>query len=223
MTVVLASPISSKAKNRFCNLMSQDPVCVVEQVKGDKMFLRSANNRYHFWVNPSSDPHWSIDWCYWESVASVCGGCSATDSHSQQGFYWFSISIRYWFSINPPQLILNKPHLLDSQLVVATDSQLVISVAYHGCPESQADWKNTFSVTCFTLLTRISRDLGDSGFLSFWGVARSVRIGHHWHKRGNRVASPSQVPSAATDYGKPCWLDSGNVLPRQYPWPARWR
>ena len=145
---------------------------------------------------------------------------------------WFSFSTRVLLILNlnsllilnkPAPLILNKPHLLDSQLVVATDSQLVISVAYHGCPESQADWKNTFSVTCFTLPTRISRDLGDSGFLSFSGVARSVRIGQYWHKRGNRVASPSQIPSAATDHGKPRWLDSGNVLPRQYPWPARWR
>ncbi len=58
---VLASPKSSKAKNRFCNLMSCDPVCVVEQIKDGRMFLRSANNRYHFWVDVSSSVDWFID------------------------------------------------------------------------------------------------------------------------------------------------------------------
>lgn len=150
MTVVLASPISSKAKNRFCNLMSQDPVCVVEQVKGDKMFLRSANNRYHFWVNPSSDPHWFIDW-YWESVAIVCGGCSATDSHSQQGFYWFSFSTTLLSLNKPALLILNKPHPLDSQKAPAIDSQQslpfenwLISVAYLSLVRLQPIWNIFF-------------------------------------------------------------------------------
>ena len=59
--VVQVSPLSSKAKNRFANLMSCDPICVVEQIKENKMFLRSANNRYHFWVDPSSGEDWIID------------------------------------------------------------------------------------------------------------------------------------------------------------------
>jgi hypothetical protein len=59
--VVLVSPISTKAKNRFANLMGCDPVCVVEQHNGSKIFLRSANNRYHFWVDQSSNQDWFID------------------------------------------------------------------------------------------------------------------------------------------------------------------
>jgi hypothetical protein len=34
---------------------------VVEQHKGSKIFLRSANNRYHFWVDQSSGQDWFID------------------------------------------------------------------------------------------------------------------------------------------------------------------
>tara|TARA_B100000902_G_C27265673_1_gene893377 strand:+ start:582 stop:764 length:183 start_codon:yes stop_codon:yes gene_type:complete len=55
------SPRSIKAKNRFANLMASDSVCVVEQVNGNKIFLRSANNRYHFWVDVSSNEDWFID------------------------------------------------------------------------------------------------------------------------------------------------------------------
>jgi len=158
MSLVLATPVSSKAKNRFCNLMSQDPVCVVEQVKGDKLFLRSANNRYHFWVNPSSDPHWSIDWC-WESVAIVCGGCSATDSHSQQGFYWFSFSTTLLSLNKPALLILNKTHPLDSQKALALDSQQsppfenwLISAAYHVSPACQGNCKIYFCIATYKIL-----------------------------------------------------------------------
>lgn len=161
MSLVLATPVSSKAKNRFCNLMSQDPVCVVEQVKGNKMFLRSANNRYHFWVNPSSDPHWFID-CNWESVAIVCGGCSATDSHSQQGFYWFSFSTTLLSLNKPALLILNKTHPLDSQKAPALDSQQsppfenwLISAAYHVPLGSQGNWKIYFCIATYVFSSRV--------------------------------------------------------------------
>ena len=60
MTVEV-SPRSTKAKNRFANIMGCDTICVVEQVNGNKIFLRSANNRYHFWVDVSSKEDWFIN------------------------------------------------------------------------------------------------------------------------------------------------------------------
>ena len=53
-------PKSSKAKNRFANLMDQLHSCRVEQRKDGRIFLASISGRYHFWVNESADDHWDI-------------------------------------------------------------------------------------------------------------------------------------------------------------------
>jgi len=53
-------PLSSKAKNRFCNLMSRNPVCNVEQDHGDRLFLTSANGGNHFWVDLMGDADWLV-------------------------------------------------------------------------------------------------------------------------------------------------------------------
>jgi len=60
---VTVKPKSSKAKNRLINSMSNNPVCTVEQDKGDGMlFLASQNQKYFFWVNISEDCYWECDW-----------------------------------------------------------------------------------------------------------------------------------------------------------------
>jgi len=48
---VTVKPKSSKAKNRFANLMDNNPVCVVEQDSGGELFLASENRKYFFWVS----------------------------------------------------------------------------------------------------------------------------------------------------------------------------
>lgn len=55
------TPKSKKAKNRFANLMGNNDECVVEQHKGDCVFLRSFNGRNFFWVNLHNDPDWNVD------------------------------------------------------------------------------------------------------------------------------------------------------------------
>ena len=55
------TPKSKKAKNRFCNLMQSESECIIEQHKGDRVFLTSVNGKNHFWVNLNSDEHWSIE------------------------------------------------------------------------------------------------------------------------------------------------------------------
>jgi len=60
METIHVKPISSKAKNRFANLMARDSVCIIEQIVNNKLFLRSANNRNFFWVALDNDPHWMI-------------------------------------------------------------------------------------------------------------------------------------------------------------------
>ena len=55
------TPKSSKAKNRFANLMGSDGTCIIEQVKGDMLFLRSANKRNFFWIHVKNDPHWMLN------------------------------------------------------------------------------------------------------------------------------------------------------------------
>jgi hypothetical protein len=60
---VTVKPKSSKSKNRLINTMGNNPVCIVEQDKGDGMlFLASQNQKYFFWVNISEDCHWECDW-----------------------------------------------------------------------------------------------------------------------------------------------------------------
>lgn len=62
-------PKSSKAKNRFANLMENNPVCSVEQDTGSELFLASENRKYFFWVSTRTgsnrfgskvDSHWEI-------------------------------------------------------------------------------------------------------------------------------------------------------------------
>jgi hypothetical protein len=55
------SPKSKKAKNRFANLMDSNEECIVEQNKGDRLFLTSMNGKNHFWVNISNDKDWEVD------------------------------------------------------------------------------------------------------------------------------------------------------------------
>jgi hypothetical protein len=60
-STAFVTPKSKKAKNRFANLMDQIDECIVEQNKGDRVFLTSANGKNHFWVNILGDEHWDIE------------------------------------------------------------------------------------------------------------------------------------------------------------------
>ena len=69
MKKVTVKPKSSKAKNRFANLMDKNPVCIVEQNTGDELFLASENRKYFFWVSTRAgtnrfggrvDAHWEV-------------------------------------------------------------------------------------------------------------------------------------------------------------------
>ena len=51
MRKVIVKPKSSKAKNRFANIMEGNPVCVVEQDTGGELFLAAENRKYFFWVS----------------------------------------------------------------------------------------------------------------------------------------------------------------------------
>ena len=58
-------PLSSKAKNRFANIMDQFHMCTVEQEKVidgvDHFFLVSMNRLYCFWVPVKGNEHWKIE------------------------------------------------------------------------------------------------------------------------------------------------------------------
>jgi hypothetical protein len=61
MKKVQVIPKSKKAKNRLANMMDGNPICIVEQDKGDGMlFLASENRKYFFWVN--TEDFWECDW-----------------------------------------------------------------------------------------------------------------------------------------------------------------
>jgi len=69
MRKVIVKPKSSKAKNRFANVMNKNPVCIVEQDTGGELFLVSENGEYAMWVSTrsgvnrfgdKSDMHWEI-------------------------------------------------------------------------------------------------------------------------------------------------------------------
>jgi len=69
MSTVTVKPISSKAKNRFANIMQSNPVCFVEQDTGEELFLAAENRKYFFWVSLRTgsnrfgskvDGHWEI-------------------------------------------------------------------------------------------------------------------------------------------------------------------
>jgi hypothetical protein len=61
MNTAFVSPKSKKAKNRFCNLMGSESQCIVEQNKGDRVFLRSLNGCNFFWVNLHNDCDWEVE------------------------------------------------------------------------------------------------------------------------------------------------------------------
>ena len=58
--MVNVEPISSKAKNRFANMMDKLHGCHVEQETDTKLFLASINKKYFFWIEKVNDPHWKI-------------------------------------------------------------------------------------------------------------------------------------------------------------------
>ena len=41
--------------------MQNQPECIIEQDKGDRVFLTSANGKNHFWVSLIDDKDWSIE------------------------------------------------------------------------------------------------------------------------------------------------------------------
>ena len=59
--IVFVTPKSKKSHNRFCNLMERNQECIVEQHHWNKVFLTSANGKYHFWVNLNFDNDWEIE------------------------------------------------------------------------------------------------------------------------------------------------------------------
>lgn len=58
--IVNVVPISSKAKNRFANVMDKLHGCYVEQEDNGKLFLASINKKNFFWVDKENDPNWKI-------------------------------------------------------------------------------------------------------------------------------------------------------------------
>ena len=57
---VNVQPKSSKAKNRFVNLMSSLHAMEVEQETETQLFVVSINRKYCFWMNKENDPHWEV-------------------------------------------------------------------------------------------------------------------------------------------------------------------
>ena len=53
-------PKTSKAKNRFANMMNGLHSCRVENRKDGKVFLASISGNYFFWMNESADDHWEV-------------------------------------------------------------------------------------------------------------------------------------------------------------------
>ena len=61
MQTAFVTPLSRKAKNRFANLMDNNDTCIIEQHKGNEVFLTSINGKNHFWAMLDNDPHWMIE------------------------------------------------------------------------------------------------------------------------------------------------------------------
>lgn len=61
MQTAFVTPISKKAKNRLANLMGGNDECIIEQHKGNKVFLASMNQKYFFWAMLDKDPDWMVD------------------------------------------------------------------------------------------------------------------------------------------------------------------
>jgi hypothetical protein len=53
------APLSSKAKNRFCNLMDGNASVIIEQEKDGVFFFVSANGRYCAWT-ARVGPDWHL-------------------------------------------------------------------------------------------------------------------------------------------------------------------
>jgi hypothetical protein len=53
-------PKSSKAKNRFVNIMDSLHAMEVEQETADKFFLVSINRQYCTWIPKEGNEHWEI-------------------------------------------------------------------------------------------------------------------------------------------------------------------
>jgi hypothetical protein len=58
--LINVQPKSSKAKNRFVNVMDSLHAMEVEQENDSQLFVVSINRRYCFWLNKENDPNWSI-------------------------------------------------------------------------------------------------------------------------------------------------------------------
>jgi hypothetical protein len=53
-------PKSSKAKNRFTNIMDSLHAMEVEQETDDRFFLASINRKYFTWIPKEGNEHWEI-------------------------------------------------------------------------------------------------------------------------------------------------------------------
>ena len=58
--LICVKPKSSKAKNRFANMMNSLHTCRVENRKDGKMFLASISGKYWFWMSEGFDDHWEV-------------------------------------------------------------------------------------------------------------------------------------------------------------------
>lgn len=57
---ICVKPRSSKAKNRFANLMNNLHSCRIEKREDGKLFLASISGKYFFWMNETSDDNWEV-------------------------------------------------------------------------------------------------------------------------------------------------------------------
>jgi len=58
---VNVTPLSSKAKNRFVNIMQSLHAMEVEQETDNMLFLVSINRQYCTWVPKGGNEHWRIE------------------------------------------------------------------------------------------------------------------------------------------------------------------
>jgi hypothetical protein len=61
METAFVVPKTKKAKNRFHNIMDSCDEVIIEQNKGNKVFVTSSNGKNHFWVKLVQDPDWDIE------------------------------------------------------------------------------------------------------------------------------------------------------------------
>ena len=61
MRKVTVRPKTEEAKNCLLTTMEGNPLCIVEEDKGDGMlFLKSENEKHFFWVNV--EDFWETEW-----------------------------------------------------------------------------------------------------------------------------------------------------------------